>query len=85
MDGSVELASEALTVLIGNIRDTSILVEQRIADYEKRIRLERNADENLEKNGSVRGKKNEQSLEEQYMQEMKTHQFGKKLAVYQHS
>ena len=74
-DSSPELASEALTLLIGNIQETSKIVQRQIKSYEQRIKEER--DHNLEMHLGNDEENNEQSIEEKYMMEMKEYQFGK--------
>ena len=74
-DGSSELASEALTLLIKNIQETSTVVQMRIRSYEQKMKEERDHDMNMDCNGAEETV--ERSLEDIYMEEMKMHQFGK--------
>ena len=74
-DGSPELASEALTLLIENIQETSQIVQRQIKSYEQRIKEERDHNKELHLNDNGNGD-NERSVEETYMAEMKDYQFG---------
>ena len=74
-ESHTEITSEALTILIGDIQETSRLVDQKIRIYQDELRKE-NDDLNPHFISPGQSNGDQQSLEDKYMQEMKTYQFG---------
>ena len=74
-ESQTEITSEALTILIGDIQETSRLVDQKIRIYQDELRKE-NDDLNPHFVSPGQSNGDQQSLEDKYMQEMKTYQFG---------
>lgn len=75
-DGSPEVASEALSLLIANIQETSTIVRRQIRNYEQKLKEERDHGKELLLENGSKDSNDEQSIEEKYMFEMKDHQFG---------
>lgn len=82
-DGSPEVASEALSLLVANIQETSDVVQKQIRVYEQKMKEEREHRNELNLDESNAGG-DEHSLEEKYMLEMKEHQFGKRMLCINH-
>lgn len=77
-ESQTEITSEALTILIGDIQETSRLVDQKIRIYQDELRKENNdLNAHFVSPGQANG--DQQSLEDKYMQEMKTYQFGENI------